>query len=279
MKNRKRWFFAAAIAITIMAGLSTTARRNAVHAQEGAPALQRAPHCTNGTASGTYGYHMEGQLVGVGPFLVNGIFTHHTDGTMDGDVQGVVGIQSFPAPGTGGTFKTNDDCSGSGKFHVDALNLDVTYNFIATDGGDQIELLNTNEGVVLHGVGRRIAKPGKAPSCNNGTVLGTYGGRLNGSIPGVPVIAIAGTFTHSVDSNYNGIFTGSDTINFMGQYAQRIDTGTFKMASNCRGTGFYTDSLGNKVNHVFTAVDGGDTIYFMGTDPGVAVSGVGRRIN
>ncbi|MGH9842567.1 MAG: hypothetical protein ACREEM_27815 [Blastocatellia bacterium] len=200
------------------------------------------------------------------------------DGTMDADVQLTVGNQSFPAPGTGGTFKTNNDCTGSGKFRVAALNLDVTYNFIATDGGEQIELLNTNAGVVLHGIGRRISKAGKAPNCNNGTVLGTYGGRLDGSLPGVPAVAIAGIFTHSVDANYNGLFSGSDTINFMGQYAQRADQGTYKMGSNCRGTGFYTDSLGNKVNYVFTAVDGGDTIYFQGTDPGVAVSGVGHRI-
>ena len=81
-----------------------------------------------------------------------------------------------------------------------------------------------------------------------------------------------------MDGNYNGIFNGTDTINLMGQYAPRVDTGTFKMETNCRGTGFYTDTLGNKVNYVFTAVDDGDTIYFMGTDPGVAVSGVGRRI-
>jgi len=67
-------------------------------------------------------------------------------------------------------------------------------------------------------------------------------------------------------------------FNFMGQYAQRTDKGTYKMENNCRGVGFYTDSLGNKINYVMTAVDDGDTIYFQGTDPGVAVSGVGRRI-
>jgi hypothetical protein len=81
-----------------------------------------------------------------------------------------------------------------------------------------------------------------------------------------------------VDDSYKGILTGADTYSFMGQYAPRTIQGDFKVASNCRGAGFYTDSLGNKVNYVMTAVDGGDTIYFQGTDPGVAVSGVGRRI-
>jgi len=277
MKSRAKWFIATA-AIVVTAALSMTVSRRAVHAQEGAPALRRAPHCTNGTASGTYGYRMAGQIVGVGPFLVNGLFTHHTDGTMDADVQSVIGNQSFPTPGTGGTFKINDDCTGTGKFRVDALNLDVTYNFIATDGGDQIELLNTNAGVVLHGVGRRIAKAGKAPSCNNGTILGTYGYRFDGSIPNVPLIAIAGTFTHAVDGNYNGTWSGTDVLNTMGQYFPRVNNGTYTLGSNCRGTGFYTDNLGNQINYVFTAVDGGDTLYIQGNEPGVAVSGVAQRI-
>jgi hypothetical protein len=197
---------------------------------------------------------------------------------MDADVQLTVGNQSFPAPGTGGTFKTNNDCTGSGKFRVDALNLDVTYNFIATDGGEQIELLNTNAGVVLHGVGRRISKAGKALGCNNSTVLGSYGGRLDGSIPGVPVVAIGGSFTHSLGSNFTGVINGQDTIALAGQFAPRSISGTYQLNSNCRGTGFYADTLGNQVSYVFTVVDGGETIYLQGAYPGVVMSGVARRI-
>ena len=279
MKNRMNWFVATAAVFALAVIFSTLFTQPMVHAQGQASAFPRAPRCTNGTASGTYGYQMKGQIVGVGPFLVNGIFTHNPDGTMDADVQLVVGDQSFPAPGTGGTFKTNNDCTGSGKFRVAALNLDVTYNFVATDGGEQIELLNTNAGVVLHGVARRITKAGKAPSCNNGTVLGSYGYRLDGSLPTVPLAAFAGKIVNSLGSGVEGITTGSDTANFMGQYAPReIVTGSYKLNSNCRGTGLYTDSLGNKVNYVFVAVDGGETLYLQGADPGVAISGVGRRI-
>ncbi|MGH9851904.1 MAG: hypothetical protein ACREBD_18880, partial [Blastocatellia bacterium] len=178
----------------------------------------------------------------------------------------------------GGTFRTNNDCTGSGKFFVQALNLEVTYNFIVTDGGEQIELLNTNQGVALHGAGRRVIKQGYAPRCNNATVLGAYGYRLDGSIPNVPAVAIGGVLTHSIDSGFNGVWTGSDTASFAGQYSPRANQGTYKLESNCRGVGFYTDNLGNQINYVFVAVDGGETIYFQGTDPGVAVTGVGRRI-
>ena len=278
MKSKMRWFLSTTIVIALCAFSAVILNQPKVHAQEERAAFRYAPHCTNGTASGTYGYRMAGQLVGVGPFLVNGIFTHYPDGTMDGDVHLTLGAQQIPTKWSGGTFKTNYDCTGSGKFFVQALNLEVTYNFIVTDGGEQIELLNTNPGVVLHGVCRRIIETGFAPRCTNGTILGTYGYRLDGSLPNVPFAAFAGTVTHSLGEGVTGVITGSDTASFMGQYAPRTLQGTYRIGSNCRGTGFYTDSLGNQINYVFTAVDGGDTLYLQGADPGVAISGVGRRI-
>src|SRR5689334_20492848 len=91
------------------------------------------PSCTNSTATGTYGYRMSGVIVGVGPFLVNGIYTHNADGTMSANVQLVVGNQSFPLLGTNGTFQTNRDCTGSGKFAAPPVLPEVTYQFIVTD--------------------------------------------------------------------------------------------------------------------------------------------------
>jgi hypothetical protein len=276
MKHKMNWIENTLCALALCAAL--TGATTVLAQDDSGPFGHRAPSCSIGTASGTYGYRMAGQIVGVGPFLVNGIFTHYPDGTMDGDVQLVVGAQSFPAPATDGKWTVNSDCTGTGKFKVAALNLDVTYNFIATDGGEQIDLLNTNPGVVLHGYGRRISKAGKAPSCNNGSAIGAYGYRLDGSLPNVSLAAIAGTITNSVTDSFEGVTTGSDTFNAMGQYLPRTLNGTYKVGENCRGTGVYTDSLGNQVNYVFTLVDKGETIFLMGIDPGTAVSGVGRRI-
>ena len=74
-------------------------------------------------------------------------------------------------------------CTGSGRFAAQPLLPEVTYNFIVTDSGEQIELLNTNAGVVLHGAGRRISKSGKSPRCRADMILGAYGYRLDGSLP------------------------------------------------------------------------------------------------
>lgn len=279
MKRRRTLYFTLSSMIAIAAILMIGAGRNPAQAHDDDGLFKhRAPRCTAGTASGTYGYQMAGQIVGLGPFLVNGLFTHFPNGTMDADVQLLVGNASFPAAGTGGTFTINPDCTGSGNFLVAALGLTVTYNFIATDGGNQIELLNTNPGIVLHGIGRRIASGGSAPKCSNATVLGGYGARLEGSIPGVPALALAGRFEHTLDAAFNGVLNGNDTMSLMGTFVPRVIQGSYTVGSNCRGSGTYTDDAGNTINYVLTAVDNGDRIFLMGTDPDTAVWGNAYRI-
>lgn len=253
--------------------------RGAVSAQEGPANRPGARHCTNGTASGTYGYRMSGQIIGVGPILVNGLFTHTPSGTISGNVYINIAGQTIPNAGwSDGTFQINDDCTGKGSFFVAALNQQITYNFIATDGGRQIDLLNTNAGNAFHGVGRRISQNGRAPSCTNGTILGSYGYRLEGSLPGVPVFVGAGRVTHALDASLGGVISGADTNGLNGQFVPRTFQGTYKLNSDCTGTGRYTDSQNNTINYVFVALDGGQELYFQATNPGDIVSGVGRRV-
>lgn len=245
--------------------------------------------CTNATAAGTFGYRMNGVIVGVGPFLVNGIFTHHTDGTMDADVDLVIGNSSFPLQGTDGTFHTNRDCTGSGRFATPLPLGEVTYNFILTDDGNQIDLLNTNAGVVLQGISRRISKAGEVPSCSAGMIVGAYGYRLEGSVAGLPNVAVAGlikqALKHSDDNT--GTFSGSDTMSLMGGFIDRpIEHGIFTVGDNCRGYGSYktidpTDSSRRKritIHYVFTVVNEGDTLFLQGSDPDTAIFGVAQRV-
>jgi hypothetical protein len=261
----------------VLAVITAAALTASTYAQDGP--FNRAPRCTNGTASGTYGYRMKGVIVGAGTVLVNGIFTNNPDGTGSGNVQVVIGDQQIANAGwSTATFQTNSDCTGTGKFFVAALNQEITYNFIVTDGGKQIDLINTNAGNAFNGYGRRISTAGRAPSCNNGTILGTYGFKLDGSIPGVPNLFGAGIETYALDAAFNGTFTGSDTNSFNGQIVPRTFQGTYKVNTDCTGTGRYTDSLGNTINYAFVAVDWGQELFFQGTDPGIVVWGSARRI-
>lgn len=251
-------------------------RHNTVRAQaEQAENHAQRPRCSNRTASGTYGYRMNGAIVSVGSFLVNGFFTHNPDGTMRAHAYGTINGQTslIDAPGT---FTTNDDCTGTGKFATPTLGV-ITYFFVVNEGGDQIDLLNTNPGIALQGVGRRIALAGRRPNCNSGMIAGHYNYRLEGNIPGVPNLAGVGYISHTPYDRMTGKMSGFDTYSFNGQILTRSIQGIFKINSDCTGTGNYGDSLRNTVNYVFMVVDGGKQIYLQGSDPGANVFGIATR--
>ncbi|MBS1810402.1 MAG: hypothetical protein JST84_19720 [Acidobacteria bacterium] len=253
--------------------------RNTVQARTSvaAPVQAQRPHCSNSTASGTYGYRMNGSIVGVGPFLVNGFFVHNADGTSAVKAWVTINGQSFLTTGVNGTFKTNADCTGSGTFFGPELGLQVSYDFIVTDGGNQLEILNSNQGIALQGVGRRIAAAGQRPNCDNRMIEGHYGYRLEGSFPGVPNFASAGYAIFTAYDRENGKISGFDTNSFNGQIAPRSLQGTFKMNSDCTGSGRYGDSLGNTIDYVFMVVDQGKHIYMQSNYPGGNVAGVATR--
>lgn len=267
-----------ALMLTLVSALAATF--TPVRAQQDGPFGRPAARCTIGTVSGTYGYRMRGSIVGVGPFLVNGLFTHNTDGTSTVRAYVTINGRSMLTTGVNGTLKVNDDCTGSGTFFGPELMQQITYDFVAVDGGDQMQILNTNNGIVLQGYGRRIAKPGRATRCNDGLILGNYGYRLDGSLAHVPAVAAVGLVTHSLDNNFVGRFKGFDAGSFNGMQVPRRDyEGTYKLNSDCLGTAHYTDSLGMTVDYVFTVVDEGREIYLMGaTSVGDNVSGVAQKV-
>ena len=259
------------------------ATHNTVQAQSDEPVAQamheqgRRSRCSNSTASGTYGYRMNGAIVGVGPFLVNGFFVHNADGTSAVRAWVTINGQSFLTTGVNGTFKTNEDCTGSGTFFGPELGLQVSYDFIVTDGGNQLEILNSNQGIALQGVGRRIAPAGQRPNCDSRMIEGHYGYRLEGSFPGIPNFASAGYLIHTAYDRENGKVSGFDTNSFNGQIAPRSIQGTFKMNSDCTGSGNYGDSLGNTIDYVFMVVDQGKHIYLQSNYPGGNVAGLATR--
>ncbi len=276
--------FIATLSLCLIITLLTSAgnyffRSNTVRAQveqsENHASAHR-PRCSNRTGSGTYGYQMNGSIIGVGPFLVNGLFTANPDGTTSANVRLTINGKTIPGTGTNGIFTTNDDCTGAGKFFVPELNQQITYNSVLTDNGDQITLINTNPGIVLQGHGKRIAPAWHRPNCGSQMIVGDYGYRLEGSLPGVPNVAAAGLLTHLS----GGRIVGFDAASFNGLQVPRRDyQGTYKLNRDCTGTGNYKDSLGTTVNYVFTVVDEGNEIFLQGANgDGDNVFGVGRRV-
>ncbi len=266
--------FCFALGLFVFSG-KTFSRHNTVRAQAEQAENHQRPRCSNRTASGTYGYRMNGVIVGLGPFLVNGYFTHNPDGTMRARAYGTINGQTdlIDAPGT---FTTNDDCTGTGRFATPTLGV-ITYYFVLTDGGDQIDLINTNPGIALQGTARRIALAGQRPNCDNRMIAGHYSYRLEGSFPSVPNFAGVGYLIHTPTDRENGKLSGFDTNSFNGQIAPRSIQGTYKLNRDCTGTGSYGDSLGNTIDYVFMVVDQGQHIYLQSNYPGGNVAGLATR--
>ena len=125
--------------------------------------------------------------------------------------------------------------------------------------------------------GCRIAPAGRTLRCDSRMIEGSYGYQ-EGSLLGVANTMFVGTLINTAYDRVTGKISGFDTASFNGQFAPRSLQGTYKLNQDCTGTGNYGDSLGNTVNYVFMVVDDGDHIYLQGTDPGVNIFGIAKRM-
>jgi hypothetical protein len=241
--------------------------------------MRGAPRCSAGTVSGTYGFHMAGVMAGgQAPIAVLGIATYTPDGKITGrGLAASFGGQVVTDDSINGSFTINDDCSGLGEFTLGS-GAKVTHSFVATAGGSELQLLNTDAGFTFAGVAKRTSSDGRRNYCTNGSILGRYGYRLYGTIQGVGAIALVGDLEHKLDAAGKFSFTGKDINSLNGMIVPRTLQGTYDTGGDCAGKGVYTDSLGQTINYRFVIVDGGQEIFLMGTDQGTTVNGIARRL-
>lgn len=71
--------------------------------------------------------------------------------------------QTILTTGTDGTVTIYDDCTGTGMFYIPEFRQQITYVSVLTDEDGQIQLLNTDSGIVLQGHGKRIAPAERVP--------------------------------------------------------------------------------------------------------------------
>lgn len=159
MKHRITWI----ISLACCAGLLTMAW-GAIPNHSVAKAQDPAFYCSYGAVAGKYGYHMSGNIAGVGPFALVGGFEQTSDGRISGQtpigkITGQVTasfngqiVKNFSFEGT---FRFTADCFGTGSLR--AVNGQIfTYDFQVVDRGRQILLINTDPGSTFNGVATRI---------------------------------------------------------------------------------------------------------------------------
>ena len=123
-----------------------------------------------------------------------------------------------------------------------------------------------------------VARAARSYSCDQTTVLGTYGFAGQGVIGfGTPQIAQAVESGLATADGQGNLF-GSVTFSLNGQILSTPFTGTYQVNSDC--TISETISFGSQVRHQQgVVVSGGQEIDFIQTDPGSILSRVAKRID
>jgi hypothetical protein len=130
--------------------------------------------------------------------------------------------------------------------------------------------------IVLSGTLKATAQDDQ--SCTDASLQGSYGFQVTGSIPNV--FAIGGVARVLFDGQGN--FTQSDDVQILasGQapvvILDRPGSGTYTVNPDC--TGSETLNAGGRVSHSrFVLVNHGKEVFDISSDPGVVVTGVGKK--
>ena len=115
---------------------------------------------------------------------------------------------------------------------------------------------------------------GSPGNCSLGTLNGSYGDTISGTIVGFGPIAAIGV----TNFDGNGHFTGTDTVNINGSGGiPETSTGTYTVNSDCTGTRVQTFPDGRVVSASFVIVNHGKEFLLVNTAPGLVITGSGKK--
>jgi hypothetical protein len=111
--------------------------------------------------------------------------------------------------------------------------------------------------------------------CTLNSLKGCYGYSYTGTVQGFGSIAAVGPINFDGDGNTSATYS----VNLGGTNFQGSFTGTYTVNEDCTGTiTINLPLLGKSSNGRFVIVEEGKEAPFMGTDPGVTVTGIARKL-
>jgi hypothetical protein len=120
--------------------------------------------CSNSSLHGTFAYTSTGTIVT--PPEIAGPVAEVGSQTFDG-VGGTSATATISTNGSMqaltivGTYQVNPDCTGTAELQVSPFAITVHVLFVITDDGDGFQAMETDDGLVITRVGRKL-HPGKA---------------------------------------------------------------------------------------------------------------------
>lgn len=111
--------------------------------------------------------------------------------------------------------------------------------------------------------------------CTLSSLKGCYGYSYTGGVQGFGSIAAVGPINFDGEGNTSATYS----VNLGGANFQGSFTGTYTVNEDCTGTiTINLPLLGISSNGRFVVVDGGKEAPFMGTDTGVTVTGIAKKL-
>lgn len=120
--------------------------------------------CTNATVRGTFAYTSTGYITApaaiAGPFAETGTQVFDGKGGTTATVTLSQNGNILPVTVTG-TYTVNPDCTGTMTLQVSPIDVTVDVFFVIDDGGNGFQAIETDPGIVITRIGRRLF-PGTA---------------------------------------------------------------------------------------------------------------------
>jgi hypothetical protein len=233
-------------------------------------AVAPATTCSNASIKGLYGLLITGYdssglyQVGVGQINSNG--TGGFTGVENVSDDGVI----FSNQAVNGTYSVSANCIGSGTIKNIKNGNTSHYNFVVDPLGSQVEAAGTDSG---HGTASGYALSQGTATCSAAGVAGTYGFHGGGDLVGKGVLQFDGQYVLNGAGKLSGVETR--IVDGVVISAEAI-SGTYTMASTCRGTITYTfDGAAVHLNTVM--VSGGKSFFTIETDADTVSTSVAHQ--
>ena len=113
------------------------------------------------------------------------------------------------------------------------------------------------------------------PACNKGMIRDTYAIVFGGASGSCSFLGGTGTVKFG---GSNAKVTAKGTESCDGVSLPFSGTGTYSVKQDCTGTATVNFDSGSTGTYYFAIAEGGNSILFMVTSPGVTVTGSGKKI-
>ncbi len=241
-----------------------------VSAASAQTAIASASTCSNASIKGVYGLLITGYdasglyQMGMGQINANG--TGSFTGVESVSDDGVI----YNNQSLSGTYSISSNCTGSGTIKNIKNGTTSHYNFAVDPVANQVEAAGTDSG---HGTASGYALSQGTATCSTAGVAGTYGFHGGGYLVSSGVMQFAGQYV--LDGT--GKLSGTETRSVNGTVISAAAiTGTYTMASSCRGTITYT--FGGSTVHLNTVmVSGGKSFFTIETDADTVSTSVAHQ--